>query len=112
LPEPLAEAGAGSSTFKCVLDIGSDLPLPRWGVLSGKSLCTSRRWRLFFVQFQPRDSGKKYLVGREMCTVQLAITYLLHQENSVYGVGSVLCFMSVTVSGLSSDPKSFDWARV
>jgi hypothetical protein len=30
---------------------GSDLPLPRRGVLSGKSPCTSRRWRLFFVQF-------------------------------------------------------------
>jgi hypothetical protein len=71
LPEPLAEAGAGSSILKCVSDIGSDLPLPRWGVLSGKSRCTSRRWRLLFVQFQPRDFGKKYLVGREMCTVQL-----------------------------------------
>jgi hypothetical protein len=30
---------------------GSDLPLPRWGVLSGKSPCTSRRWRLFSVRF-------------------------------------------------------------
>jgi hypothetical protein len=29
---------------------GSDLPLPRWGVLSGKSQRTSRRWRLYFVQ--------------------------------------------------------------
>ena len=32
-------------------DIGSDLPLPRRGVLSGKSSRTSRRWRLFFVRF-------------------------------------------------------------
>jgi hypothetical protein len=29
----------------------SDLPLPRRGVLSGKSPRTSRRWRLFFVRF-------------------------------------------------------------
>jgi len=29
----------------------SDLPLPRRGVLSGKSPPTSRRWRLFFVRF-------------------------------------------------------------
>jgi hypothetical protein len=29
---------------------GFDLPLPRRGVLSGKSLRTSRRWRLFFVR--------------------------------------------------------------
>jgi hypothetical protein len=36
----------------------SDLPLPRWGVLSGKSPCTSRRWRLYFVQFQPPCAGK------------------------------------------------------
>jgi hypothetical protein len=28
----------------------SDLPLPRWGALGGKSSCTGRRWRLFFVQ--------------------------------------------------------------
>jgi hypothetical protein len=27
------------------------LPLPRWGVLSGKSPCTRRRWRLYFVRF-------------------------------------------------------------
>jgi hypothetical protein len=26
------------------------LPLPRWGVLGGKSSCTGRRWRLCFVQ--------------------------------------------------------------
>ena len=26
---------------------GSDLPLPRWGVLSGKSRRTCRRWRLY-----------------------------------------------------------------
>ena len=32
----------------------SDLPLPRWGVFSGKSLCTCRRWRLFLVQ---RETG-------------------------------------------------------
>ena len=31
--------------------IFSDLPLPRRGVLSGKSPRTSRRWRLFFVRF-------------------------------------------------------------
>jgi len=29
---------------------GFDLPQPRWGVLSGKSPRTSRRWRLFFVR--------------------------------------------------------------
>jgi len=28
-----------------------DLPLPRRGVLSGKSPRTSRRWRLFLVRF-------------------------------------------------------------
>jgi hypothetical protein len=31
----------------------SDLPLPRWGVFSGKSPRTCRRWRLFFVRFVP-----------------------------------------------------------
>jgi hypothetical protein len=30
---------------------GFDLPLPRRGVLSGKSPRTSRRWRLFLVRF-------------------------------------------------------------
>jgi hypothetical protein len=50
LPEPLAEAGVG---FLSSLDFphdGSDLPLPRRGVLSGKSPRTSRRWRLYFVR--------------------------------------------------------------
>ena len=32
---------------------------PRPGRSSGKSFCTSRRWRLFFVQFQPLGGGKK-----------------------------------------------------
>jgi hypothetical protein len=36
-----------------------DLPLPRRGVLSGKSLRTSRRWRLFFVRFLPRNAMQK-----------------------------------------------------
>jgi hypothetical protein len=36
-----------------------DLPLPRWGVLSGKSPCTCRRWPLFFVQFQHLCAGKE-----------------------------------------------------
>jgi len=35
-----------------------DLPLPRRGVLSGKSPRTSRRWRLFFVRFQPLCAEK------------------------------------------------------
>ena len=35
-----------------------DLPLLRWGVLSGKSPRASRRWRLFFVQFQPFSIGE------------------------------------------------------
>jgi len=39
-------------------DIGSDLPLPRRGVLSGKSPRTSRRWRLFFVRFVWRSSAE------------------------------------------------------
>jgi hypothetical protein len=48
----VAEAGVGSSIFKSLSsDIGPDLPLPRRGVLSGKSPRTSRRWRLFFVRF-------------------------------------------------------------
>jgi hypothetical protein len=58
LPEPLAEAGVG---FLSSLDFphdGSDLPLPRRGVLSGKSPRTSRRWRLYFVRFQPLCAGK------------------------------------------------------
>ena len=53
LPEPLAEAGVGRqlsrgparTVLHCL-----DLPLPRRGVLSGKSVRTSRRWRLFFVR--------------------------------------------------------------
>jgi hypothetical protein len=32
-------------------DTGSDLPLPRWGVLRGKSSRTSRRWRMYLVRF-------------------------------------------------------------
>jgi hypothetical protein len=52
LPEPLAEAGVGSSILKSLSsDIRPDLPLPRRGVLSGKSPRTSRRWRLFLVRF-------------------------------------------------------------
>jgi hypothetical protein len=48
----VAEAGVGSSILKSFSsDIGPDLPLPRRGVLSGKSSRTSRRWRLFFVRF-------------------------------------------------------------
>jgi hypothetical protein len=39
----------------------SDLPLPRRGVLSGKSPRTSRRWRLFLVQ---RETGSFYLQSR------------------------------------------------
>jgi hypothetical protein len=34
-----------------------DLPLPRWGVLGGKSLCTCRRWRLYFVQLRSFSAG-------------------------------------------------------
>jgi hypothetical protein len=37
----------------------SDFPLPRWGVLSGKSGCTSRRLRLFLVQFESFGAGKE-----------------------------------------------------
>lgn len=44
-------------------DIGSDLPLPRRGVLSGKSPRTCRRWRLFFVQ---RETGAFYLQSRRL----------------------------------------------
>ncbi len=48
----MAEAGVGSSILKFISsDIGSDLPLPRRGVLSGKSSRTSRRWRLSLVRF-------------------------------------------------------------
>jgi hypothetical protein len=56
LPKPWVAGAAGggwrrSSISKFIpSDIASDLPLPRWGALSGKSRCTSRRWWLFFVQ--------------------------------------------------------------
>ena len=39
-----------------------DLPLarlPRWGVLSGKSPCTRRRWRLYFVELRSFGAGKE-----------------------------------------------------
>jgi len=54
LPEPLAEAGAGKYRSESGPDTlhsdYSDLPLPRRGVLSGKSPRTSRRWRLLLVR--------------------------------------------------------------
>ena len=67
-PEPLAEADAGRVSFPMSgPDIphrdGFDLPLPRRGVLSGKSPRTSRRWRLFFVQ---RKTGSFYLQSRRL----------------------------------------------
>jgi hypothetical protein len=66
LPQPLAEAGAGSSKSK--LNIDSDLPLPRRGASSGKSRCTSRRWRLYFVQIY----GKFFSLGNERDTDAMA----------------------------------------
>jgi hypothetical protein len=57
------------------------LPLPRWGVLSGKSRCTSRRWRLYFVQFQPLCAGKKYLTSRN---------YVRHSTDERDAAGAIL----------------------
>jgi hypothetical protein len=59
-----------------------DLPLPRWGVLSGKSLCTCRRWRLFFVQLRSFGAGKEsgipfiILFGGEMEKTFYRLPYL------------------------------------
>jgi hypothetical protein len=44
------------------------LPLPRWGVLSGKSLCTCRRWRLYLVQFRSFGDGILKLKAEEKLT--------------------------------------------
>jgi len=50
----LAGAAGGGWRREVIIFISDlDLPLPRRGVLSGKSSRTSRRWRLFFVRFQP-----------------------------------------------------------
>jgi hypothetical protein len=61
LPKPFFAGAAGGgwrgeASFHCpALTIFNqdrpDLPLPRRGVLSGKSPRTSRRWRPFFVRF-------------------------------------------------------------
>ena len=57
LPKPSLAGAAGGGWRREFISnsslriLRSDLPLPRRGVLSGKSPRTSRRWRLFFVRF-------------------------------------------------------------
>lgn len=55
LPEPLAEAGKGDIVLASGPDALSEMVLicrcPAGALLIGKSRCTSRRWRLYFVQF-------------------------------------------------------------
>ena len=65
------------------------MPLPRRGVLSGKSPCTGRRWRLFFVQLQLLDFAKIGLSPRLRTMDQL-------QDGMRFSVHSAIGWQQMT----------------
>jgi hypothetical protein len=86
LPKPFFAGAAGGGWRREVFSYrpartlinqdGPDLPLPRWGVLSGKSPCTRRRWRLYLVQLQSYGAGNEsgipliILFGGEIAAIE------------------------------------------